>query len=140
MVTIDLPSPRPFGAGLTVKGQEVRPLAEVVGQSCHLGEEAVQPHDVAGLRVAPGRQAGFEQPQSELTRRGRQVLQHHAVAEQERVDVQPHPALFSVKGKHGPLALLSAERTEEMARSVGNRRRAHPGRPKGEQPRPHGAV
>jgi len=112
----------------------------VVEQSCHLGEEAVQPHDVAGLSEAPSRQAGFEQPQSELTGHGRQILQHHAVAEHERVDVQPHPTLLSVERKHGPLALLSAERTKEMARSVRDRRRAHTGRPEGEQPSSHGAV
>ena len=60
MVAVDLPGPRPFGVGLTIEGQEVRPLAEVVGESCHLGEEAVQSHDVAGLSEAPSRQAGFE--------------------------------------------------------------------------------
>ena len=72
--------------------------------------------------------------ESALTGRGRQILQHHAVAEHERVDVQPQPALFSVERKNGLLALLSAERIEEMARSVGDRRRAHTGRPEGNSP------
>ena len=56
------------------------------------------------------------------------------------MNVQPHPTLRSVQRKHSPLALISAERTEEMSRSVRDRRRAHTGRPKGEQPSLDGAV
>lgn len=71
---------------------------------------------------------------------GRQILLHHAVAVQKRVDVQPHPTLLGVEGKHGPAAPLGAKRTEKIARSVGDRHRVHTCRAEGEEPGSQGVV
>jgi hypothetical protein len=134
-VAVDLPGPGPLLAGVSEEGQEVQPLRVFIRPARHLTEQPVQPHDVAGLGEAPGRQAGLHQAKAKLARRRREILQHHAVTENEGVGVQPLAALVRIEREHRPLALPGAERAHKRGRGVGDRRGAYACRPERKQTR-----
>ena len=135
VVAVDLPGPGPLLAGFSEEGQEVQPLRVFIRPARHLTEQPVQPHDVADLGEAPGRQAGLHQAKAKPTRRRWEILQHHAVTKNEGVGVQPLAALGRIEREHRPLALLAAERAHKRGRGFGDRRGAYARRPQRKQTR-----
>ncbi len=101
---------------------EVRPLAELVGPARGDRQHLVQLHDVARLAEAACGECGAQQAEPQLALRGAQRFEHHAVAEEVRVHVEPRATLVGTQRKARTGAVGDGERVQEGERGVDERR------------------
>src|SRR5947199_48554 len=118
MVAVDLVAPW-LGLGrLAEQADEVHPFAILGPTAGDLADGVVQAHDVARRAKAAFAQRLFDQAQRGRALLLAQVLQEHAVSQEERVNVPPAPPGVGIDGELGLVPLLGVERLAQIERGA----------------------